>query len=122
MTNSFPDPLEMWRKAISTLEGSGNSLANKAMESGEFAGALHQVATLSLGMQQAFEKAIGVYLKQLNLPSRKDITELAATLERVEAKLDELISAGTRESGEPRPPRTRRPDEHADGPAAAKEV
>jgi len=105
------DPLQMWRKAISTLEGSGNSLANTAMKSGELASALHQVANLSLGMQQTFEKVLGVYLKKVNLPSRKEITELAATLQRVEAKLDQLITTETRAPTGSRPARTRRPVE-----------
>ena len=106
-----PDPLQMFRRAISTLEGKGNSLANRAMKSGEFASALHQVANVSLGMQHLCEKVLGFYLKTLNLPSRREITELAATLHRIEAKLEQLITAEPREPTGQRPARTRRPDE-----------
>ena len=116
----LPDPLQMWRKAVATLEGRGNSLANTAMSSGEFASALHQVANVSLGMQQTFEKVLGVYLKNLNLPSRQEIAELAAALQRVEAKLDQLITAEAREPTGPRPARTRRAPEPANLVAAPK--
>jgi len=124
VSSLIPDPLQMWRRAIATLEGSGNSLANDAMSSGEFAAALHQVANLSLGMQQTFEKVLGVYLKKLNLPSRKEIAELAAAVQRVEAKLDQLATSEARVPARPRPPRTRRPAEQVDAavarPASAK--
>ena len=104
----IPDPLQMWRKAVASLEGRGNSLANSTMNTGEFASALHQVANMSLGMQQTFEKVLGVYLKNLNLPSRKEVAELAASLQRVEAKLDQLLTAEAREPSGRRPARTRR--------------
>jgi hypothetical protein len=109
VSSLIPDPLKMWRNAISTLESGGNKMANSAMGSGEFASALHQVANASLGMQQTFEKVLGVYLKRLNLPSRKEITELAAVVHRIEAKLDQLITTEARVPAGPRPARTRRP-------------
>jgi len=109
VSSLIPDPLKMWRNAISTLESGGNKLANNAMGSGEFASALHQVTSVSLGMQQTFEKVLGVYLKRLNLPSRKEITELSAVAHRIEAKLDQLVTTEARVPAGPRPARTRRP-------------
>jgi hypothetical protein len=120
VSSLIPDPLQMWRKALTTLESGGNSLANNAMGSGEFASALHQVANVSLGMQQTFEKVLGVYLKRLNLPSRKEITELSAVAHRIEAKLDQLITTEARVPAGPRPARTRRPAEHATAEPAPK--
>jgi len=74
----------------------------------ELVRSMHQLSTLSLNMQQAFEKAIGSYLARVNLPSRKDVSELAAALQRVEDKLDRLLPASAA-TAVPRPPRTRRP-------------
>ena len=105
--SGLPDPLQLWRNAINSLEGGGNALANKAMNTGDFTAALHQMANLSLGMQQTFEKVLGVYLRKLNLPSRKEVAELAAALQRIESRLDQLVPAPATTQA-PRPPRTRR--------------
>jgi hypothetical protein len=78
------------------------------MESQEVMRSLHQFRSVSLGMEQAFEKAIGNYLSKVNLPSRKDIADLAATLQRIEDKLDRVLPAPA-DVPPPRPPRTRRP-------------
>ena len=109
-SSPVPDPLQLWRDAVSKLEGNVNSLVAGSMESQEAVRSMHQFRTVSLGLEQAFEKAIGGYLEKVNLPSRKDIAELAATLQRVEGKLDRLLpaEAAAEAAAVPRPPRTRR--------------
>jgi hypothetical protein len=57
-------------------------------------------------MQQMFEKVIDAYLRRANLPSRKEIAEVAESLRRIEDKLDRLLPA---DAPVPRPARTRRP-------------
>ena len=118
-TSLIPDPFQMWREALTKLEGNVNSLVTGSVDSQELMRSMHQLSTLSLGMQQAFEKAIGAYLARVNLPSRKDVSELAAALQRVEDKLDLLLPTGAAGSAAPRPPRTRRPPpEEVAAPAA----
>ena len=107
-TSLIPDPFQLWREALTKLEGNANSLVTGSMDSQELVRSMHQLSTVSLGMQQAFEKAIGGYLARVNLPSRKDVSELAAALQRVEDKLDRLLPASAA-TAVPRPPRTRRP-------------
>src|SRR6476660_4412077 len=92
-TSLIPDPFQLWREALTKLEGNANSLVTGSMDSQELVRSMHQLSTLSLNMQQAFEKAIGSYLARVNLPSRKDVSELAAALQRVEDKLDRLLPA-----------------------------
>jgi hypothetical protein len=113
-TSPFPDPFQLWREALTKLEGNVNALVTGSMDSQDMMRSVHQLSALSLGMQQAFEKAIGAYFAKLNLPSRKDVTELAATLQRVEDKLDRLLpasasAAASASPAPPRPARTRRP-------------
>lgn len=115
-TSAMPDPFQFWRDAMTKLEGNVNTMAAGSMESKELMGSLHQLSAVSLGLQQAFEKALGAYFAKINLPSRKDITELAATLQRVEDKLDRLLPAAA-SAPSPRPARTRRPPEAAAQPA-----
>jgi uncharacterized membrane protein YccC len=126
-TSPFPDPFQLWREALTKLEGNVNSLVTGSMDSQEMMRSVHQLSAVSLGLQQAFEKAIGAYFAKVNLPSRKDVTELAAALQRVEDKLDRLLpatSAASASAAPPRPARTRRPPvaaapSLADAPAAA---
>src|SRR5688572_31823270 len=92
-TSLFPDPLQMWRDAVTKLEGDVNSLTTGSMNSQEVVRSLHDFSAASLGMQQLFEKAIGAYLRRANLPSRKDVAELAQALQRIEDKLDRLLPA-----------------------------
>lgn len=101
------DPLEMWRQAVTKLESGMNTLGNQSLSSEEFTKALHQFSTVSMQMQQILEKVLGKYLRTVNLPSHKDIVELAETLRRIEDKLDQLVP--TAAPAAPRPARTRRP-------------
>ena len=129
MTSSLiPDPLQMWREALTKLEGNVNSFVTGSLDSQELMHSVHQLSTVSLGLQQAFEKAIGSYLGKINLPSRKDVSELAAALQRIEEKLDRLLPASAAAPDLPRPARTRRPPAEeasappAKAPAAARAV
>ena len=101
-TSPFPDPFQLWREALTKLEGNVNSLVTGSMDSQDMMRSVHQLSALSLGMQQAFEKAIGAYFAKINLPSRKDVTELAAALQRVEDKLDRLLPASAAASASAR--------------------
>ena len=116
-TSLIPDPFQMWREALTKLEGNVNTLVTGSMDSQELMRSMHQLSTLSLGMQQAFEKAIGSYLARVNLPSRMDGGGLAAALQRVEAKRGRLLPASGAASGAPRPARTRRPPPEEVAPA-----
>ena len=110
MTSSVNlDPFEMWRQVVTKLEGGMNSLANSGMNSEQFTRAAHQFSQISTGLQQTFEKALDGYFKALNLPSRKDIVDLAETLQRLEEKIDMLLPIEVREPFENRPLRTRQP-------------
>ena len=89
----FPDPLQLWRDAVTRLEQDVNALATGSLGSQEVSRSLHQFSTVSLGMQQMLEKLIERYLQKANLPSRKEVAELAESLRRIEDKIDRLLPA-----------------------------
>ena len=121
MATSFLDPLQMWRDAVTKLEGEVNSVATGSTKYDDVVRALHQFSAVSLGMEQALEKAIGGYLRRANLPSRKEVLELAESLRRIEDKVDRLLPPEAAALPAPRPPRTRRPSS-ADAPRASAEA
>ena len=103
----FPDPMQLWREALTRLEKDVNALATGSLESQDVVRSMHQVSTASLGMLSMLERLLDAYLRKANLPSRKDVAALADTLARVEEKLDRLLPAAPPPSS--RPARTRRP-------------
>jgi len=116
-SSSNPDPFEMWRQAVTKLEGGINSMANQNMDSEQFTRALQQFSQVSTGMQQTFEKLLDGYFKALQLPSRKDIVALDERLRRLEDKIDMLLPMDQREPAENRPLRTRQPLSSGDAAA-----
>ena len=109
-TSMFVDPLQMWRDAVTKLESEVNTMATGSTKYDDVVRALHQFSTVSLGMEQVLEKVIGGYLRRANLPSRKEVLELAESLRRIEDKVDRLLPADSTPAAQsPRPPRTRRP-------------
>src|SRR5690606_7578184 len=65
----FPDPLQMWRDALTKLENDANAMAAGRMKTPEIMRSLQQATAVSAGMQQAFEKVVEGYLRRANLPS-----------------------------------------------------
>ena len=105
-TSMFPDPMQMWRDALTKLEKEANTWGESGIKSPELMRSLQQSMAISRGVQQAFEKLVEVCLQRVNLPSRKELLAVAETLQRLEEKVDRLLPAG--DAG-PRPARTRQP-------------
>jgi hypothetical protein len=103
------DPFQMWREAVTLIEGEINSLASRKMESAEFAQAANQFSKVSLGVQHVLEHSLASVLRRLELPSRSEVDALATTVQRIEDKLDQLLPTPVKPSLGPRPSRTRRP-------------
>ena len=117
------DPLEFWRKALSDMESSGNTVSLKWLQSPEGADVVQRVAQAQLSMQNVVEKAISAYLKGLNLPSRADIVALAEQMQRIEDKLDALQPPERSRDVAARPARTRQPpQQNHDAPAPVAEA
>ena len=45
----FPDPMQLWREALTRLEKDVNALATGSLESQDVVRSMHQVSTASLG-------------------------------------------------------------------------
>jgi hypothetical protein len=85
------DPLAMWREAIDRLEGGVNNFATRNMESERFSQALAIVLRAGLGSQHLFDKNLAKVYQRLGLPSRSEVEAIAASMRRIEDKLDMLL-------------------------------
>ena len=96
------DPLEMWRKALNQFEQQANDLGSQSLQSQEVRSMLHQASSMTVQWQQIMGGLLDKYFKAVNLPSRKDIQELALMLRTIDEKLDRLLPVEA-------PPNTARP-------------
>jgi hypothetical protein len=118
MAKSFiPDPLELLRQAVNRLEGRANTAAGRGLEIDQVVRTLHQLSSVSLAVRQGAETALENVYRRLNLPTGREFAEMAATLQRLEDKLDSLLAAQAESRAAPRPARTRQPASDA-APAA----
>jgi hypothetical protein len=108
-SSSFPDPFQLWRDAVTRMENEINSRAADGAKSQALAQSLQQLSNASQTIQQLVERALEGYLRRVNLPSRKQVAELADSLRRIEDKLDRLAPAQAPVADAPRPARTRKP-------------
>jgi hypothetical protein len=120
--------VELWREWLTQSERQMNEFLNQAMSTDAAGRGMGSFVELYAVFQRNMAQAMERYLAAMNIPSRTDITALAATLNAIEERLSRiertlLIAAESVDSYERRddgaePLRTRRPWD-SDVPAAA---
>lgn len=115
----IPDPLELMRQAVNHLESRANAMAGRGLEIDQVVKALHQLSSRSLVARQAMEMALENFYKRLNLPTGREFADMKATLQRLEDKLDSLLTSQATTRATPRPARTRQPVVEAPAPEVA---
>ncbi len=118
------DPLDSLRKLVDDWEKRIDGVANKVMGTDGFSQAMNQTQKLGLRMQQGFQDAMAAHLKNINMPSRGDVTRLAESVQalnqrmaRMELLLEDVLrntGAGT-PTAHSGPPRTRQPPSQRKG-------
>jgi hypothetical protein len=116
---ALPDPFKLYREAVTRFENGVNALAARNIDSKELGLVIDQYTRVSLGLQHLTQTSLERLYKRLDVPGRGEIDALAASLRRVEDKLDRLLAPPTSTAIAPRPPRTRGPLAEA-GPALLK--
>ena len=101
------DPLELWRKALSSLESNFNQMSSQALRTDEITQSMSRLSTAAVGLQSSWDQAVARYFKAMNMATRDEVMAIAAALQRVEEKLDRLLPAEV--STAPRPSRNRQP-------------
>jgi hypothetical protein len=120
MTEKSSDPVALWQKMIGEMEKGFNTFANRTMASPEFSETVNRAGGVAAGAQKQLADFMEKYLVSMNMPSRAQMIGMAERLQAIEGQLNEIKTmlvqmkanaggAPIASSGEPRPPRTRRP-------------
>lgn len=104
---ALPDPFKLYRDAVTLLENGINGLAARHIDSKELGLVIDQYSRLTLGLQHLSQTPLAHLHKRMDLPSRAEVNALAASLRRVEDKLDQLLPAPACTAFISPPPRTR---------------
>lgn len=115
----IPDPLALGRQALDQFETGLNAYASRKMADADFVRTLGSLAQWPLGLKHLTGQAQASVLKRLDLPSRSELAALAAAVQRVEDKLDQLLPTPAQHAAQFAPRRTRRPPPPLPLPAAA---
>ena len=113
------DPLALWRQALDQVETGVNDYATRKLADADFARLFASLSQWPLGLKHMTEQTQAELLKRLDLPSRSELAALAAAVQRVEDKLDQLLPPPAQHALHPAPKRTRQPPAPPQLPAAA---
>ncbi|WP_176330365.1 poly(R)-hydroxyalkanoic acid synthase subunit PhaE [Oceanobacillus rekensis] len=91
MTNStMLDPLSLWKTMYEQTETNFSEAIHETLEKEEYAELLGQVQNGFLQYQDLIQKTADTYLKQMNIPTREEISSVASLIINLEEKVESL--------------------------------
>jgi hypothetical protein len=112
MSNTPPDPMALFRDAVTNWEKMANEWGGQFLGRPETAQAMHQATGLALKAQQGAQDAMAKLLAAANMPSKGDIEALGTRIAAVEAALARIeahLNGAGITTAAPKPKRTRTP-------------
>ena len=90
MAQQFLDPFAVWKSMYDKTEAKWNEVLHETMQKESFSEWLGQVQNAYLQYQQVVQKTTDSYLKQVNLPTRDEISNVASLIINLEEKVENL--------------------------------
>lgn len=84
------DPFEIWKNLYDKTESKWNEVLHETMEKEAFSEWLGQVQNAYLQYQKFVQTTTDKYLKQMNLPTREEISNVASLIISLEEKVEDL--------------------------------
>lgn len=84
------DPFKLWKSMYDKAETNFNEVINEIIHKEAFAEWLGQVQNGYLQYQELIQNTTDTYLKQINMPTREEISNIAALVINVEDKVEML--------------------------------
>lgn len=98
-TNSF-DAFTLWKELYNKTESTWRDIIEETLEKESFAQGLGQIQGQYLQYQELVNKMTEGYLKQANIPSREELSNLATLIINVDSKIDTLEDKFDEQFGE----------------------
>lgn len=89
-TNTSFDGFTLWKNLYDQTENAWRDVIQQTLEQKSFAEGLGQVQSQYLQVQNLVDNLTESYLKQMNMPSREDISNVASLIINVDTKVDNL--------------------------------
>ncbi|MEH6940552.1 poly(R)-hydroxyalkanoic acid synthase subunit PhaE [Bacillus sp. JJ722] len=84
------DPFSLWKSLYDKTEGNLSEVINETLKTEAFSEWLGQVQSGYLQYQELVQNSTDVYLKQINMPTREEISSIASLVIQVEEKVESL--------------------------------
>src|SRR5437868_735191 len=84
------DPFELWRQIYETNERAWNAVLERTVNNPAFAESSGKILETFLSAQKTVRDNMRMYLEQVNLPTREDISRLGELIVSLEEKVDQL--------------------------------
>mgnify|MGYP000913099512 CR=1 FL=1 len=84
------DPFAIWKNVYEQTETKWNEVIHETMQKEAFSEWMGQVQNAYLQYQQALQNTTDTYLKQVNMPTREDIANVASLVINLEEKVENL--------------------------------
>jgi len=88
--SKFMDPFTMWKDMYEKTEATWSDVIQESMKKEAFSQGLGQTLNNHLQSTEMISGITETYLKQLNMPTRDEIANLATLVINVEKKVDDL--------------------------------
>lgn len=88
-TTSF-DAFALWKEMYDKTENAWRDVIQETLGKEHFAENLGQIQSQYLQYQELVNKMSEAYLKQVNMPSREEVSNIATLIINVESKVDEI--------------------------------
>ena len=85
-----PDPFELWRQIYDTNERAWNAVLERTVNNPAFAESSGKILETFLSAQKTVRDNMRMYLEQINVPTREDISRLGELILSLEEKVDQL--------------------------------
>jgi polyhydroxyalkanoic acid synthase PhaR subunit len=87
---SFMDPFQIWKSLYDQTESKWNDLLHETMQKEAFSELMGQVQNGYLQFQKFVQHTAEAYLKQVNIPTRDEMSSIASLIINLENKVDDL--------------------------------
>lgn len=87
---TLSDPFTVWKSFYEKTEASWNDVLHETMQQEAYAEWMGQTQNAYLQFQELIQKTTDAYLKQMNMPTREEISSVASLIINVEEKVEEL--------------------------------